>query len=53
MERTSSMSEEVPNGNPVSGYDYSELTKEGKDRTVREIIKIIQYFGLLIPNGGG
>ena len=53
MERTSSQSAEVPNGNPVSGYDYSELTKEGKDRTVREIIKIIQYFGLLFPSGGG
>ena len=53
MERTSSKSAEVPNGNPVSGYDYSELTKEGKDRTVKEIIKIIQYLGLLIPNGSG
>ena len=42
-----------PNGNPVSGYDYSELTKEGKDRAVKEIIKIIQYFGVLFPKGGG
>jgi superfamily II DNA or RNA helicase len=53
MERTSSRSAEVPNGNPVSGYDYSELTKEGKDRTVKEILKIIQYFGLLFPSGSG
>jgi superfamily II DNA or RNA helicase len=53
MERTSSKSSEVPNGNPVSGYDYSELTKEGKDRAVKEMIKIIQYFGVLFPKGGG
>ena len=48
MERTSSQSEEVPNGNPVSGYDYSELTKEGKDRTVRRLLKsfniLVYYF---------
>ena len=53
MERTSSKSSEVSDGNPVSGYDYSELTKEGKDRAVKEIIKIIQYFGVLFPKGGG
>ena len=53
MERTSSKSSDVPNGNPVSGYDYSELTKEGKDRAVKEMIKIIQYFGVLFSKGGG
>jgi superfamily II DNA or RNA helicase len=53
MERTSSKSSEVPNGNPVSGYDYSELTKEGKDRAVKEMIKIIQYLGVLFSKGGG
>ena len=53
IKRTSSKSSEVLDGNPISGYDYSELTSEGKDRAVKEMIKIIQYFGVLFPKGNG